>query len=215
MVTIGERWRAPTLALGVFLVGMAWTAPAPVSAQALQDPATEEELAEAEARALFNAAVAAYDAGRYEDALDSFERAYQRSQRPALLYNMGQCYDRLRRDEEAVDAFERYLTAMPGADNRAQVEQRIRALREGIARRSNPELEPTAVARAAEPASDTPGADVSEERSHRPRRIALVTTSVVVVAAAVVLTVLLVGNGGGDYASSDVGTVFALQGGRR
>ena len=34
-------------------------------------------------------------------------------------------------------------------------------------------------------------------------------------AAAVVLTVLLVGNGGGDYASSDVGTVFALQGGRR
>lgn len=215
MVTIGTRWRASALALGMLVLGAVCAAPEQASAQLMPPDSTDEELAEAEARALFNAAVAAYDAGRYEDALDSFERAYERSQRPALLYNMGQCYDRLRRDEEAVDAFERYLAAMPGADNRAQVEQRIRALREGIARRSNPELDPTAVARAAAPASDTPGADVSEERSHRPRRIALVTTSVVVVAAAVVLTVLLVGNGGGDYASSDVGTVFALQGGRR
>lgn len=210
MVTVGGRFGASSLALGVFVVALALAPATVVSAQA-----TDDELAEAEARALFNAAVAAYDAGRYEDALDSFERAYQRSSRAALLYNMGQCYDRLRRDQEAVDAFERYLAAMPDAENRSQVEARIRALREGIARRNNPELAPAAVAGAAEPAVGTPAPDLREERSHRPRRIALITTSVVVVAAAVVLTVLLAGNGGGGYASSDVGTVFALQEGGR
>lgn len=211
MVTVVGRWCASSWALGSLLVGLSLIGVSPVSAQATQPATTDEELAEAEARALFNAAVAAYDAGRYEDALESFERAYRRSNRAALLYNMGQCYDRLRRDEEAVDAFERYLEAMPAAENRSQVESRIRALREAIARRANPELAPTAVAAAAEPVAAAPGVDLSEERSHRPRRIALVTTSVVVVAAAVVLTVLLAGGGGGGYASSDVGTVFALQ----
>ena len=211
MVTIGRRWCVSSWALGAVLVGLSLAFVPAVSAQLMEPAATDEELAEAEARALFNAAVAAYDAGRYEDALESFERAYRRSNRAALLYNMGQCYDRLRRDEEAVNAFERYLEAMPAAENRAQVESRIRALREAIARRANPELAPTAVAAASEPAVAAPGADLREERSHRPRRIALITTSVVVVAAAVVLTVLLAGGGGSGYASSDVGTVFALQ----
>jgi hypothetical protein len=152
MVTIGRRWCVSSWALGAVLVGLSLAFVPVVSAQLMEPAATDEELAEAEARALFNAAVAAYDAGRYEDALESFERAYRRSNRAALLYNMGQCYDRLRRDEEAVNAFERYLEAMPAAENRAQVESRIRALREAIARRANPELAPTAVAAAAEPA---------------------------------------------------------------
>ena len=170
MVTIGRRWCVSSWALGAVLVGLSLAFVPAVSAQLMEPAATDEELAEAEARALFNAAVAAYDAGRYEDALESFERAYRRSNRAALLYNMGQCYDRLRRDEEAVNAFERYLEAMPAAENRAQVESRIRALREAIARRANPELAPTAVAAAAEPAVAAPGADLREERSHRPRR---------------------------------------------
>lgn len=98
------------------LLGFVLVSSAPASAQ--PSAGSDRDLAEMEARALFSAAVAAYDAGRYEDALDSFERAYARSGRAELLFNVGQCLDRLRRDEEAVDAFERYLAALPNAENR-------------------------------------------------------------------------------------------------
>jgi tetratricopeptide (TPR) repeat protein len=181
---------------------------APVGAQ--PTTAQERELAEMEARALFSAAVAAYDAGRYEDALDSFERAYARSGRAELLFNVGQCLDRLRRDEEAVDAFERFLAAMPNAENRAQVEARIRALREGIARRDAPPVSPSEVASTTERAA--PADPLRDESPHRGRRIALITTSAVVVVAAVVLTVVLVRADDGGFARSDIGTIFARVG---
>lgn len=208
------RW---SLTLGLLLNLAALVVAGAAHAQPGGDP-RDEELADVEARALFNAGVAAYDAGRYEDALESFERAYQRSERPVLLYNIGQCYDRLRRDEEAVQAFERYLEAVPGAENRPQVEARLRALREAIARRSTTSgtdpalLSPAQVAASATPPPTSPeGPSLRESDSHRPRRIALVTTSVVVVVAVVVLSVVLAGGGGNDYVGSDVGTVFALQ----
>ncbi len=186
-------------------------------AEAQSGTPTGDELAELEARALFNAAIAAYDAGRYDDALDSFERAHRRSGRPELLFNVAQCYDRLRRDEDAVVAFERYLEALPDAENRAQVEARIRALREAIARRNAPAVTPIAAAEASERQDASGPSPLRDEGSnpHRGRRIALITTSSVIVVAAIVLTVVLVGGGSADFARSDVGTVFARQGGTR
>lgn len=89
---------------------------------------------DAEARALFEAGEVAFREGRYENALEYLERSYELSQRPALLYNIGTTYDRLRRDEQALSAFERYLEARPDAQNRAEVERRIAVLREAIAR---------------------------------------------------------------------------------
>jgi len=95
---------------------------------------TPEEERDAEARTLFEQGRAAFTASRFAEALDFFRQAYALSQRHALLYNIGQAADRLRRDREALEAFDRYLTEVPDADNRVEVETRMGVLRETIAR---------------------------------------------------------------------------------
>jgi hypothetical protein len=84
---------------------------------------------EEEAHSLFEAGRLAYSAGHFADARDDFERAYDLSGRPELLYNIGQCADRLRDDAAAIDAFERYLGAVQEPANGEEVLRRLVALR--------------------------------------------------------------------------------------
>ena len=86
-----------------------------------------------EARALFDAGRLAFSEGRYDNALEHFQRAYELSGRPQLLFNIGIAAERLRRDREAVAAFRAYLHALPDTDQRASVEARIGILEEAIA----------------------------------------------------------------------------------
>lgn len=81
---------------------------------------------------LFEAARVAYAAGRFEDSLGYFQRAYEMSNRPVLLYNIGSAADKLRRDAVALDAFRRYLEAMPTAENREEVTSRIQVLEQVV-----------------------------------------------------------------------------------
>jgi tetratricopeptide (TPR) repeat protein len=97
---------------------------------------TEVDLSDQEAHNLFEAGLSAYQDGRFEAALGHFQNAYELSDRPALLFNIGSCLDRLRRDAEAVDYFERFLEAVPDAPNRTEVEGRIRILRRAVADRA-------------------------------------------------------------------------------
>lgn len=99
-----------------------------------------------EARGLFVAGRAAFNDARYEDALRYFREAYERSPRPALLYNIAVSADRLRRDEEALEAFEAFLAATEGDEvERRDAEARVRAIRESLARRSTPTPDPDPV----------------------------------------------------------------------
>jgi tetratricopeptide (TPR) repeat protein len=131
-----------------------------LSAGALAQPAptpTEADRTE-EAKGLFAAGRAAFDAGRYEDALDYFQRSHAMSGRPALLYNIALANDRLRNDEKALEGYEAYLAAVPDAPNRADVETRAAAIRAALARRepAPPSAEvpaPAEVAASAEPAA--------------------------------------------------------------
>jgi tetratricopeptide (TPR) repeat protein len=109
---------------------------------------------EAEARSLFEAGRRAFTDGRFEDALERFRQSYELSGRAELLFNIGQAADRLRRDRDALAAFEQYLAALPRATNRREVESRILVLR---AARTAPEV-PTAivVSRAAEDVDAVP-----------------------------------------------------------
>jgi len=91
------------------------------------------------ARGLFQAGKAAYEAGRYEQALDYFEQAYEQSKRPRMLYNIGQAADRLRRDERALEAFRAFLAAVPDEPVREEVEMRIAALERAVAEREQAE----------------------------------------------------------------------------
>jgi len=86
-----------------------------------------------EARSVFEAGELAYSAGRFENALDYFERACALSQRPVLLFNIGTAAERLRHDDRAIEAFEGYLAAMPDAPNAASVRSRLEILRRSAA----------------------------------------------------------------------------------
>ncbi len=84
------------------------------------------------ARELFLAGRAAYEAGRYEEALTQFQRAHSLSGRNELLFNIGQSFDRLRRDADAIEAFERYLQTEPAQDERVAIEARLAILRRHV-----------------------------------------------------------------------------------
>jgi tetratricopeptide (TPR) repeat protein len=85
------------------------------------------------ARAHFLAGQGYYVQARYTEALHEFEEAYRLSRRPALLFNVGVCQEKLGRVDDAIASFSRFLVEDPNASDRASVEARIVDLR---ARRS-------------------------------------------------------------------------------
>ena len=133
---------------GVLIIIGVLTSTASALAQdvAAADPGAPSEEA---AKALYAAARAEYDAGQFKNALLHFRDAYDQSMRPQLLYNVGLAADRLRYNQTARDAFVRYLKELPDADNRVEVENRIKALREIIDREAAASRAPSAVAAAA------------------------------------------------------------------
>jgi hypothetical protein len=104
---------------------------APLAAQSAGDPATQAER-DKQARAEFEHGRKAFDEGDYRGAWGFFHNAYRLSGRAQLLYNIGQTADRLGRDVEALQAFKMYLERLPKADNKRDVENRIRALEERV-----------------------------------------------------------------------------------
>lgn len=90
--------------------------------------------AEAQARQSFEDGRLAFSEGRSEVALQAFQRAYELSGRPELLYNIALVHDRLRHDREALASFQQFLVEVPGTEFRTSVESRIRVLEEEIAR---------------------------------------------------------------------------------
>jgi hypothetical protein len=122
-----------------------------------------------EARALYDEGAAAFDAGEYELALQRFEGAYALCARPGLLFNIGSTAERLRRDHEALRAYEAYLEAAPDASNREYAEARIVFLREQV-RLRDAELAAAAVPEPAPVAvivPPTPEPDARDEERDR------------------------------------------------
>ncbi len=116
------------LATILVAVGLALLIAAPAGAQ--------DNRRETEARRVFEAGQAAFDDARYGDALVHFRRAHNLSHRPALLFNIGLCADRLRDDDAAIEAYERYLAEVPSAPNRREVNGRLEALHRAQRRRA-------------------------------------------------------------------------------
>jgi tetratricopeptide (TPR) repeat protein len=81
------------------------------------------------AREAFKRGSRLYDLQRYQEAAAAYEEAYQAKDDPALLFNIGQAYRGAKEYEKAIGAYKAYLRNLPGAPNRALVEQRIEELR--------------------------------------------------------------------------------------
>lgn len=66
--------------------------------------------------------------GKFRQALDAYQAAYDAKPFPAFLFNIGQCHRNLGDFEAAIFSFRKYLKLAPSADNREQVEEYIREL---------------------------------------------------------------------------------------
>ncbi|MFK7985543.1 MAG: tetratricopeptide repeat protein [Sandaracinaceae bacterium] len=105
---------------GWALVGLCmWLAPGRADAQ------DEDNEVAAELRAQGQAALRQ---GRFDEALSAFQQAAFQSRDPRIWLEVGDAADRLRQNDAALDAYRRYLTAAPNADDRAEVAARVAVL---------------------------------------------------------------------------------------
>ena len=111
-----------------------------------------------DARRLYLAGRQAYEAGRLDVAAASFEAAYAREPRPALLWNLGQTYRRLfivNQDvlelRRAVDSYRGYLLGSPTGENRDEATRLLADLTPLILR-----LDPGSVGNAPAPPAAAP-----------------------------------------------------------
>ena len=82
----------------------------------------------AQAKAYFSAGVDAYDQGKYEVALQEFQHAHALSNSPALYFNMAACEEHMDHYQAAALLLRQYLIEKPDADDRSNVEVRIKSL---------------------------------------------------------------------------------------
>lgn len=84
-------------------LALAWAAPAGAASPASQ-PA---------AKSAFAAAQRAYALGKFDEAIAGYSKAYDLSERPALLFNIAQCHRQLKDFKRAAFFYQRYLSLQP------------------------------------------------------------------------------------------------------
>jgi tetratricopeptide (TPR) repeat protein len=134
---------------------------------------------EAQAREAFQRGRIHYDNGEFDNAAAAFEEAYKLSGRDALLYNLYLAYRDANQQEKAAEALENYLARVRVVENRAQLEARLKALRDGIAARKAAEAAAQQQEQAqVAPVVAEPTQDAAPLESEGPKRWWLVPTVV-------------------------------------
>ena len=87
------------------------------------DPGGRPE--DSSARALFERGEVKFNLGNFEGAAADYQAAYELDQRPALLFNVGQCYRNLENYERARFFYRRFLTLDPQTPKRRETESLI------------------------------------------------------------------------------------------
>jgi tetratricopeptide (TPR) repeat protein len=100
---------------------------APRTAHA-DDPATRA------ARRHFERGEKLFALGRFDDALDQYQAAFDAKPIPGFLFNIGQCHRNLGDYDQAIFSFKKYLKLDPDAPNRDAVEKLIDELEDKKAR---------------------------------------------------------------------------------
>jgi tetratricopeptide (TPR) repeat protein len=97
------------------------------------------------AKAYFAAGVEAYDQANYEVALREFQHAHALSHSAPLYFNMAACEEHLDHFQAAALLLRQYLIEKPDADDRANVEARVRTLEARDERLHKPSAPPPPV----------------------------------------------------------------------
>jgi hypothetical protein len=114
-------------ALAVAFVTLAFGA----SAQAAELTPSQK----AEMKSLYERATRAYDVGKYAEAIEEYQKAYEIGGDPPMLYNIAQAYRLNDQPGEAVRFYRRYLQRAPQARNREDVERKIADLEKQVEER--------------------------------------------------------------------------------
>jgi hypothetical protein len=94
-----------------------------------------------EVRALFERGSDAYRVGAYDDAIQAFGEAYDRSKMPALLFNVAQA-QRMKGDcPAALVSYRKYIELAPTASNRSRTDARIEELEARCGQDKEPSIE--------------------------------------------------------------------------
>lgn len=103
-------------------------------------------------KALVRTGVRAFEDRKYRKAVRAFRAAYQLRADPTLLYNIGQCFERLGRIEDAIPYYEAYMAA-PGTTSadRSEALRRVRRLRQEARARARMRVLPKVEERSAPP----------------------------------------------------------------
>jgi len=92
------------------------------------DPATRA------ARRHFERGEKLFALGKFDEALEEYQSAFDAKPLPAFLYNIGQCYRNTGDLDQAIFSFKKYLKLDPEAENREAVEHLIDDLEDQKAR---------------------------------------------------------------------------------
>lgn len=84
---------------------------------------------EPEARRLYDVGATAYKEGRYQDAFDAFEGAYEKKPLPEFKYNMGASLEKLGRKYAAADRYNEYAKEKPNASDAQKANAHAEKLR--------------------------------------------------------------------------------------
>jgi tetratricopeptide (TPR) repeat protein len=148
----------------------------------------------AQARALYDKAIAHYDLAEYESAIGEFKAAYELSREPGLLFNIAQACRLSKQYEPALHFYRTYLELKPDAPNRADVEAQIAKMKEALRSSPPPAVAPAPVAPATvvpapvaafavAPASAPPASFVRSRRGQATIALAVIGAAALVVAA--------------------------------
>lgn len=119
------------LAASWLLLGStAWAQPA----QSAEAQATADDTQVLAARRAYDEGSAHFNAGRFAEALEAFQRAHTLRPNPVVLIPILECYERLQQIPETIATLARYLQEAPSAPNRAALETRLAGLRARPAR---------------------------------------------------------------------------------
>jgi tetratricopeptide (TPR) repeat protein len=72
--------------------------------------------------------------GRFDEALEQYEKAFESKPLPGFLFNIAQCHRNLGNIDQAIFSYRKYLREAPDAENREAVERQIEELEEEKAR---------------------------------------------------------------------------------
>jgi hypothetical protein len=92
----------------------------------------------AEARQHYQKGKQLFDSGDYRGAMAEFATADKLAPSPLLEFNIALCHERLGEKSEAVRRYRLYLDRVPNAQNRTEVEQKIRDLEADVKKESAP-----------------------------------------------------------------------------